>query len=1038
MAITPRNNDPLQVYVTPGPSADLSSDGLVYNKIYAHTGVIDTLHNSHQIDSYNDPTINLINDASYIQFNPAAQTIWISAQDFGGPDSSPVVLSFYVANTTYFNSISFNVLNVPCYVELLNSDGTTISDGSTFIISGGLDITSTNDWVTIRLNPTDSVGNPIQILAGSDIMIRITRQKPVQKLSSITNTMIDVPYSVGIKNFTMKLNIESALDVPVDPFVVQNKFGFIESYSKKTYSIGNALDNDNNTYWKSAPQPVGDAIVNYYLAVGSGTTITSVNRLYINPVHDSCKFNLYYTTSTGSDAAQFTWSPVHRDFSLRSGIYEIPTVQCTHLKLEFVQLVPEIYDLPQESVTRTINVFPNDVEEYFANLELGIIDGKTKQYSFFGSNNNQQPLYTGTHSTMFGAANDVNASSWPSVGALESAQTGGTPNQVPGSAASVIDPTISYKIINPDGSYNHQSYSQFLQRKFPSTSQHVYSQVAINHAWHQAYFVGLYYIAAFYETTVYDNIQPPLSSLVSKNNNNTFSSQDNNSYIMLDPDDTATTLWYATIDTFDKFSIAGLTSDWQSFISDEQTLLNDTSNLDCVNVTITGTQLTPISNLGTSSIIAISGTGGGAMSVQTGGYPVPSNIASYTDANFLNGTTTWSGLGGTTLTNTSVNVSGAVVSGITVSGGQYSAAHSFSLPGVYSASGTKSWMGQFGSSPLASVGYGAYLTPSVGLSYYFLNNVQVSGLGGLSEVNTTLTMYTQFINPISGLPIAGTTVTGTSVTVTSGVSSNNITLSGGMWPSSIPSNTVRMVISGTGVKFVLYQLSISANPVSSWISPSDRSNMRVSSVVRMLLPSTSNGTYRASLLATDYSGNTTEVAYKSFNSNSLPVSTWVNIEVPGYTGANYQSFFAKIEQTDASVTETFYISMLAPFYHPIRYEYVTQSGSTNWVPILAGINNPQSIVNVPTPGTSASGIQVRMTALDPGVFISGLSIVPRYQTNPYFLSTNIDYIGDSKTNELSSRMPITRKKYFMLSHQVYPQKFSIEQVASTTVPYVNL
>lgn len=1043
MPITPRNNDPLKDFVTPGQKPPISSDGLVYNKIYAHTGVVDTLHGTNKTSAYNDPTVNIINDSNYIQFNPVTQTSWISDQAFSGPDSEPVVLSFYVSNDTYFNFIGLNILNVPCYLELLNDDETPISDASTFVISGGSNIGTTTDWITIRCSPVNSDGTPIKILAGASIKVRITRQKVVQQLSTITNTLVDVPYSIGIKNFNIKLNIQSATDVPSVPFVVQNKFGFIETYSKKNYDINQAIDSSKDTYWKSEPQPVGDAIVNYYLKLGSGTTITSINRLYINPVYDSCKFNLYYTTDIGTDPAQFVWSPVQRDFSLRSGIYEIPTVQCTYLKLEFVQLAPEVYDIPYDNITRVINVFPYDVEDYFNNIESAIIDGKSKRYSFFGSNDNRQPLYTSTYSTMFGAATDINASSWPSVGELQQSQTGSTVDQPPGSSVQIIDPTISYKLINPDGTYNNQSYSQFLQRKFPNTGKHEYSQIAINHSWHQAYFVGLYYIAAFYETTAYDNIQPTLGSLISKNNNNTFVSQDNNSYITLGTDDTATTPWFPTIDKFTGFSIAGLTTDWQSFLTDSQVLFYDpvtkaadTSSLLGNNVTIPFEQ---ISNLGKSSIIEIKPASSGTCSVTTGDYPISTNVVSYLDANFLNGTTTWSGLGGTTLSNTSITISGVTSSGITVSGGQYSAAYRFTLPDVYSASGTQSWMNQYGANALGTVGFGAYLTPSGGENYYYLVNAQVPNINDLPQVSTDLTLYTRFINPVTGQPISGTTVTGTSVTITSGIGSSNVTFTGGMWPSSLPSNTVQMVISGSSSsEFKIYNLSVSQSPTSSWISPSDRNNMRVSAVARVLFPSSNNGTYRVSLLGTDYSGNTRELTYKQFNGNSLPVGTWINIEVPGYSGSNYKTFSAVIAQTDSKVRETFYLSMLSPFYHPVRYEYVTSSGSTNWIPIMAGVNNPQSVINVANPGTAASGIQVRMTALDIGVFICGLSIVPRYRNNPYYVGADIDYFGDSKTNEMSNRMPVNRKKYFLLSHEVYPTRFSIEQVANTTVSYINV
>ena len=212
--------------------------------------------------------------------------------------------------------------------------------------------------------------------------------------------------------------------------------------------------------------------------------------------------------------------------------------------------------------------------------------------------------------------------------------------------------------------------------------------------------------------------------------------------------------------------------------------------------------------------------------------------------------------------------------------------------------------------------------------------------------------------------------------------------------------------------------------------------MRVSGVARILLPSTNTGTYRTSLYANAI-GSTTpvEIAFKQYGPGAIPINTWVDIELATYVTNNYTNFYVVFQQTNPSVNETFYISMLAPFYHPVRYEYITRSGSNTWQPITTGINNPDACIATVS-GLPASGIQVRMTALDPNVFISGVSILPRYKQNPYYQVTAIDYVGNSKTNELSARRNISNKPYFMLNHEPRPQRFSINQVAGTVIPYV--
>ena len=126
--------------------------------------------------------------------------------------------------------------------------------------------------------------------------------------------------------------------------------------------------------------------------------------------------------------------------------------------------------------------------------------------------------------------------------------------------------------------------------------------------------------------------------------------------------------------------------------------------------------------------------------------------------------------------------------------------------------------------------------------------------------------------------------------------------------------------------------------------------------------------------------------------------------------------------------------MLSPFYHPVRYEYITSSGATNWQPITLGINDPNSYIATIS-GLPASGIQVRATGLDSNVFISGISIIPKYKQSPYYADLYIDYLGTSKTNEVSSRRDIAHKPYFLLNTYPYPARFNLNNIASTVTNY---
>ena len=1171
MAILPNNTDPSKDYVIPGYSPALTADGLVYNRIYAQTGVIDALKTTKKT-GYTDPSTSIINGLNNsTTFDQALQQYWISSQQFGGDSSVPVVLTYNMSTPTYYNNINFSVLNVPCYVEIGYYDAkdnwNALPGVSTYVINGGSDIHTTTDWLYLSYSApsTQNTGNA----SNNSLSLRITRNQNVQT----TNTPLptSIAYSVGVDNFSIKLQVQTATDVPTSVIsgtsniIAQNRFGFIENYSYSNNPVNNVFNNDN-TYWKCAPQPTGDSIVYFYALTGnittnatfavSGATVNSatisgiaptramltgtntpytvpsydddnnpldfipvntaylgyqdtngkivmyyplispinfdiyaqrvgsvytttmssplpylppsgskfilsdgsmtpnsINRLYFDPLYSGCKFNIYFTTDYGyEDPSAFKWTPIQRDFVLRKGIYELPNISCTYLKFEFTQLIPEIYDLPFDSITKVINVFPPDVEQYYSDIESSILNANSVQYSNIGNNNNPQSATTNNinSSTLFGTASNTlaNQNSWPQLSALNVSQLGNTTTMANNSSSYVIDPTSSYKLLDANGRYNNASYTQFLQRRFPYAGTHKYTQITLDQTWHESYFTGIKYLTAFYEQQ-YDDLRGTPKNLTSNLGTTSGFLGQNINYVSMNPDDYAVTPWFSTIDKFKSFNIGALTSDWNSFLTDAQVLMNDKSVLSTQYYT--NAVGTSIGKLGTSTIVQISqSVSGFVYGMRSPNYPQSNNQASYNDANFIsyNNWHAVSGTTGVTITPTTVTwVSGTISgtsSGININNNSYTVGYNFTLPGVYSNNGVSPWTVQFGTAEFGSVGYGVYNPLTDGVHYYFYVGAQVSGTSsGFPSVTTSLSCYTQFINPTTGSGITGTLVSGNTTSFTSGTSGSNLTaLTGTNFNSyasfsGIPSNTIQFVISGsTSNAYNLYQFGTFQSPTSTWMSPQDRNNMRVSANARIFLPFTDKGTYRVSLYANNPSGSLVELAYKQFTSGTLPLNTWFDVELETFTGFNYSGFYVSVIQTDVSVSEVFYISMLSPFYHPIRFEYTNISGSNypnNYQYITGKINDPTYFVN--TSGTLASGIQVRMTALDPNAFISGLSVIPYYKQSPYYAELNIDYIGNSKTNETSSRRSVANKPYFQLNGDIFPQKFSITQVVGTNTPY---
>ena len=281
-------------------------------------------------------------------------------------------------------------------------------------------------------------------------------------------------------------------------------------------------------------------------------------------------------------------------------------------------------------------------------------------------------------------------------------------------------------------------------------------------------------------------------------------------------------------------------------------------------------------------------------------------------------------------------------------------------------------------------------------------------------------------------------VSGNTATFVSGTGSNTGYVESANYSTAIPSNTIQFVVSGT-TNYKLYQFGVFPSQTSTWLSPVDRKNMRVSGAARIFLPSTDSGTYRFSLYATNtVNNNVVELAYKQFVSGSIPLNTWFEVQIETFTGTNYSNFYMQVQQVNTNVTETFYISMLSPFYYPIRFEYTTVSGSNypnNYQFITGPINNPEYFVSTIS-GTPASGIQLRMTALDPNIFISGVSVVPYYKGSPYYAELDVNYIGNSKTNELSVRRVVDNKPYFQNTTNIYPLRFDVQTVVGPTTNYV--
>ena len=996
MALIPKNTNPLLDYLN-GNNAAMSVDGLVVDGVYGVNGVINTIGTNTQ--SYQDPVTGQISNTSVltVPFTPSSSQ-WIS-NIVDDAVNTTYQLSFNFNRNTFINYVSFNILQVPCTWTLYQG-----SIGSSNQISTGI----------ISAYNTENYQN-VEIKFPSTYQFSTTVSLILVLNKSLTGTQ----YTFGVSGFQAKLIVEQYSDLQINNTTVsgittQNNLGFVETYSPVSYSLTNILpeaepdievDSEAGEYWKCAPQPTGDSIVYFIVDLGS---LQFINKMYLDPLYSSSVFNLYYSYDNN------LWYPVQRDFRLKKGIYDLPTVFARYLKFEFTQLIPEPYNLPFDSIQRTINVFPDWVDNYFTNIERAIPDIANQNYALSSAlapnvaYNRQLSSYT-TYGT---SITNLNGSVWGSDPNPTTQPTNNNNN------TTITDPTISYKtlqdVAGTGSAYSPISDPAFITRRFPFASTHIYKQVNVNQTWHQAYFTGLKSLlfyntnqaiqSDYYEFTDYFLSNISTSTIVSGTGTTatfktpspvTVTVSGVTSTVVSGGGYTGTagkqllTQNLQTYTQFNSFKIASLSSDWVPFLSNNQTLL--LGNLSTLGITTSGlttSNLTPNnSNYGLWSFTPSGNTSPIQTYVQSPIAAGGQNLLTAAESAMISGTG-WRGpmVGRTTA---------GTISGVTpitvplVTNIQSSYGHGEDVYGNETF-GTPTSLG--------------IANPN---NYTFL--VTASGVG-------TISTYVTY----SGVGVS--VISGTSFTI-SGTSNLNF-----FTTQPLGTTVASVVIAASGgASFTLSNAGFYLGVQNQWSTPLVTSGMRISATARIYLPNTNNGTYRCGLYS-----NSTELAHVQFS--NIPLRTWVDIEVPftlvsGYY--NYNNFSARLTQTNGR-GEVYESAMLGVFYNPVTWEYCTDGSGAIWNWITTGINNANANIGLRAP---TNQIQLRGTLIQDGSQISALTVLPNYTQNPYYTTTPINYIGDPKTNELSWRRTPAQRPLFQLRSELHPADYDIDILMNINNPY---
>lgn len=1018
---TSTSTNPLQDYSTPNVSPSMTTGGVLVNQVYAVEGIVSSVKNNTTL-RYNHPATNQANNTSAgqvsLQNTAVPQTSWLSPiVDDNYNTGFNLTLQFN--KKTYLNYIVFDLLQVPCSWTLYQGSVNSLNQ----IYSGIINVYNPSVYETIELNLSQTytfdLNTPLILV--------------LNKVSTGTQ------YSLSVQNFIAKYIITQYSDLTVlgnvtaSGITAQNNLGFIETYNPQTFPLSNMfLPNQNQTYWKSSPQPVKDAVVWFVVDLGYQQT---VNRMYLDPLYLGSPLNIYYSDvyTNVNDPTTLTWYPISRDFTMKKGIFTLPPTFTRYLKFEITQLTPEPYVLPLESVNRTIQVFPDWIDSYYDQIELGISNIDAATYNV--SANSQTPSQAVSTSINYNTAPQVQSNYGQATSQLSSSTFGSTGSNSVGNY-SVVDPTVSYKTLLGIGDlgsiYNNVTNGSFINKRFLTYGTHQYKNVNITQTWHQAYFTGIKYLS-FYaytpnkQTDTEEFIDYFLPTIISSGNYSTSPTtiiSGNSTATFGIPVGDATAIsgsmtvaggWLGkagqfiqtknlqTFQNFNSFKFGALDSGWESFFGSTNSYPNvallqggtavasgNVTIIPSIGVVISGVNFTN-SNVSIASpqynIFTLSGSSGISWikSPSTGSL----NLFTTPQANVVSGTG-WSG-GPVVSGNTVITTSGAVTS---------------TIQNWNSAYGENEYAGglTYGGS-VSSLGYNPY---TFLVTAYGTGSVTVSGIY-YDNTNTLISGYSQTF------PIASS---GTNISFTSNATGLGAEVVFDLLPSA---NTT------------FYQAGLFQGSTAYYTNPIILNNMNVSAVARMYLPNTNYGTYTCGLYTV--SGTTgTLIASQAFK--NLPTQTWLDIVVPyNLQNTPYSNFYVQLSQSfgngPTTVGETYQVAMLGVFFSPINYQFSTDNGST-WKNITTGINNPN--VNINTLGPTQQ-LSIKANYLQDNTFVQALEIVPNVTQTPFYTTANIQTLSDPKVNEIQSLQPPMLRPLFQLNSEAIPSYYSIQQLMNISNPY---
>jgi len=312
--------------------------------------------------------------------NPA-ERYWVSPER-PPLDTTPEIVVVSLAHARLLNHLSVEVAHYPhkILVEAF-LDGVWVTVGRS---------TVTDSVPQYLSHVPSSVGHPQHSFSGhwlkqsfsfpaiETISVRLTFSRT--EGTTPTTGGARVNYSLAVRSLDLGFRVLAVSDVSQDLRGGQaigrtlDVLGSVVEYRLRQESAADMLSGAQPV-WRSEPQPVNYAVVNFFLDVRDETGDAQViDRVFLHPTHTGAHMTVYWTQDVGEPGedwyAERVWQPIPRDYTLQKGYVYLPPTRARHLKFEFTALSAEPVEtfLP---IVHTVRLFPPHLVDSLAGNTAG-------------------------------------------------------------------------------------------------------------------------------------------------------------------------------------------------------------------------------------------------------------------------------------------------------------------------------------------------------------------------------------------------------------------------------------------------------------------------------------------------------------------------------------------------------------------------------------------------------------------------------------------------------------------------------------------